>query len=299
MSVVSPRDFAAVARPKNVGFKATTLSTYPPLIGRLLQRRKFGPVPVKGIDAAKRQDIAQDAVQGITQDIVQDIASDRTDVRSFALVQSADESAPSPIGGAWKRAIDVAIATTGTVLVLPAFLVIALAVKLSMGGPVFYRHRRIGFAGRPFDCLKFRTMVQNGEEVLKQHLAQNPEAAEEWRRNRKLLKDPRVTHLGLLLRKSSLDELPQLLNILRGEMSCVGPRPIVPEELERYGAHAAEYLRARPGITGSWQVSGRSNVGYGDRVKLDADYVRRWSLKSDFLILLRTFPALFKVDQTA
>ena len=142
-------------------------------------------------------------------------------------------------------------------------------------------------------------MVTNGDEVLARHLAADPAAAEEWRLNRKLTNDPRVTRLGSLLRKSSLDELPQLLNILRGEMSCVGPRPVSAEELERYGAHVDEYLSARPGITGSWQVSGRSSVSYEDRIKLDADYVRKWSFGSDVLILLRTVPALLKVDQAA
>ncbi|MFN3747040.1 MAG: sugar transferase [Hyphomicrobiaceae bacterium] len=205
----------------------------------------------------------------------------------------------TPIGGRRKRMVDIAVAIMVAIVLSPILLVIALAVKLSMGGPVIYRHRRIGFGGRPFDCLKFRTMVANGDEVLERHLAANPAAAEEWRRSRKLADDPRVTRFGWFLRKTSLDELPQLLNILRGEMSCVGPRPIVSEELERYGVHAHEYLRARPGVTGSWQVSGRSSVSYGDRVKLDAEYVRTWSFGSDLVILARTVPAVLKVDQAA
>lgn len=205
----------------------------------------------------------------------------------------------APIGGAGKRIADIAIALICAILVLPLIVGVAIAVRLSMGGPVIYRHRRVGFGGRHFDCLKFRTMVANGDEVLARHLAANPAAAEEWRQNRKLTNDPRVTRLGSVLRKSSLDELPQLLNILRGEMSCVGPRPVAPEELERYGVHVQEYLRARPGITGSWQVSGRSSVSYGDRIRLDAEYVRGWWFGTDVLILLRTVPALLKMDQAA
>lgn len=205
----------------------------------------------------------------------------------------------APIGGIGKRIADIAAAIVIGIAALPLIVAVALAVKIGMGGPVFYGHRRVGFGGRPFDCLKFRTMVTNGDEVLARHLAADPAAAEEWRLNRKLTNDPRVTRLGSLLRKSSLDELPQLLNILRGEMSCVGPRPVSAEELERYGAHVDEYLSARPGITGSWQVSGRSSVSYEDRIKLDADYVRKWSFGSDVLILLRTVPALLKVDQAA
>ncbi|WP_072393072.1 sugar transferase [Hyphomicrobium sp. CS1GBMeth3] len=204
-----------------------------------------------------------------------------------------------PVGGLGKRVADIAIAGVVGIAAMPILLLVGLAIKLSMGGPILYRHRRIGFGGRPFDCLKFRTMVVNGDEVLARYLANNPAAAEEWRRDRKLVHDPRVTRLGALLRKSSLDELPQLLNILRGEMSCVGPRPVVADELVRYGIHAEAYLRARPGMTGSWQVSGRSTIDYGDRVALDSAYVRKWSFASDILILVRTVPALLKVDQAA
>lgn len=205
----------------------------------------------------------------------------------------------APVGGIGKRIADIAAAVIIGIVALPLILAVALAVKIGMGGPVFYGHRRVGFGGKEFYCLKFRSMVTNGDEVLARHLEADPAAAEEWRLNRKLTHDPRVTRLGSLLRKSSLDELPQLLNILRGEMSCVGPRPVSAEELERYGAHVHEYLSARPGITGSWQVSGRSSVSYEDRIKLDADYVLKWSFGADLLILLRTVPALLKVDQAA
>jgi exopolysaccharide production protein ExoY len=213
--------------------------------------------------------------------------------------EPTDELGMTPIGGRRKRLADLVVSGLGAVLLAPAFLAVALGIKLTMGGPAIYRHRRVGFGGRYFDCLKFRTMVTNGDEVLKRYLDANPAAAEEWRLNQKLVNDPRVTRLGWFLRKTSLDELPQLFNILKGEMSCVGPRPIVVAELERYGAHAHEYLRARPGVTGSWQVSGRSNTSYGERVRLDAEYVRKWSLWADLMIVIRTVPAILKVDQAA
>jgi exopolysaccharide production protein ExoY len=160
-----------------------------------------------------------------------------------------------------------------------------------MGGPIIFSHRRIGHNGVAFNCYKFRTMIRNSDEFMRQYLAVNPDAAHEWATTRKLKRDPRVTALGNLLRRSSLDELPQFINVLRGEMSCVGPRPIVPEELKFYGASTSEYLRARPGLTGAWQVSGRSDTSYKERVALDCKYVREWSLRTDIVILLKTIPA--------
>jgi exopolysaccharide production protein ExoY len=142
-------------------------------------------------------------------------------------------------------------------------------------------------------------MVADAEEVLARHLASAPHVAQEWLETRKLKNDPRVTPVGRLLRKSSLDELPQLINILRGEMSCVGPRPIVTGELQRYGAHAAEYLRTRPGLTGIWQVSGRNTLDYADRVALDCHYVQNWSLWTDLAIIGKTVFAVMKFDEAA
>jgi exopolysaccharide production protein ExoY len=176
---------------------------------------------------------------------------------------------------------------------------VALAVRLAMGGPVVFAHRRIGWNGTVFRCYKFRTMVGDAEDVLARHLAADPAAAAEWAATRKLRDDPRVTPLGRLLRKSSLDELPQLLNVLKGEMSCVGPRPIVAEELARYGADAAAYLSVRPGVTGAWQAGGRSSVGYDARVALDRAYVQGWTLWRDVTIILRTVPALLNHDDAA
>ena len=203
-----------------------------------------------------------------------------------------------PVGGSVKRVIDVAIALTTTILLLPVMLIIMGLIKLVMGGPIFFAHFRIGHRGKPFRCYKFRTMVTDAEEALARHLARDPKAAQEWLETRKLRNDPRVTFIGRLLRKSSLDELPQLINVLRGEMSCVGPRPIVAHELQRYGPHATEYLQARPGVTGLWQVSGRSTLSYADRVALDSHYVQNWSLWNDFIILGKTVFVVMKFDDT-
>lgn len=201
-------------------------------------------------------------------------------------------------GGRSKRAADIAIASLSLVLLSPLLLIVALAIRVSMGAPVFYGHTRVGTNGRLFSCLKFRTMVNNSAEILTQHLAVNPESKDEWDRSRKLFADPRVTWLGRMLRRSSIDELPQILNVLAGDMSCVGPRPIVAEELACYGVHAREYLAAVPGLTGIWQVSGRNTLSYDERTKLDALYVRRWSMSLDMAILLKTVPCLLRFEET-
>lgn len=193
-----------------------------------------------------------------------------------------------PLGGRAKRCFDIATAASALLFLLPLFCLVALAIKLADGGPAFYRHRRIGRNGEPFDCLKFRTMVADADEVLRRHLQRDCEAAREWERKRKLANDPRVTSLGITLRKTSLDELPQLLNILKGEMSVVGPRPIVAAEVPKYADCIAHYMRARPGLTGLWQVSGRNDIDYGRRVSLDRHYVENWSLASDLVLIVKT-----------
>ncbi len=197
-----------------------------------------------------------------------------------------------PVGGRSKRVFDVTAAIAALVFFLPAIAIIAAAIKLFSPGPVLYGHRRVGFGGSAFKCLKFRTMVVNGDEVLRKHLQANPEAAREWALSQKLRNDPRVTPIGRLLRKSSLDELPQFVNVLRGEMSLVGPRPVVPAELEHYGTNARHYLRVKPGVTGLWQISGRSETSYAQRVSYDVAYVNNWSLMSDARIALMTVPAV-------
>ncbi|PTE10605.1 sugar transferase [Mesorhizobium helmanticense] len=200
---------------------------------------------------------------------------------------------PPPIGGLIKRSFDIAGSVIGLIALSPLFLMVALLVKFSDGGPIFYGHSRIGRGGRIFPCLKFRTMVQDGERVLAAHLAANPDANAEWIATRKLKDDPRVTRVGAVLRKLSLDELPQIINILQGDMSLVGPRPVVRDELEIYGNSAVYYLKSRPGLTGLWQVSGRNDVSYDSRVAFDRHYVENWSLFEDIRIIIKTVPAVW------
>lgn len=204
-----------------------------------------------------------------------------------------------PVGGLLKRIMDIAVACPALVLAAPVMILVGLLIKITAGGPAIFSHSRVGFGGKPFECYKFRSMVANSDEVLKTYLDANPEARKEWLETHKIRNDPRVTFFGRMLRKSSLDELPQLINILRGDMSCVGPRPIVEDELRRYGEHQAEYLRTRPGLTGLWQVSGRSSMGYENRVALDSQYVRNWSIWLDLVILLRTIIAVMRVDRAS
>lgn len=187
-----------------------------------------------------------------------------------------------------KRALDIAIAGTALVLASPFFLIVSLMVRAD-GGPAFYAHPRMGRGGRIFGCLKFRSMVVDSQARLDALLAADPEARAEWDATRKLKNDPRITRIGRFLRATSLDELPQLINVLRGEMAIVGPRPVTPAELDRYyGAAAAHYLSVRPGITGLWQVSGRSETSYDQRVALDVAYVSQPSLLADMRILIKT-----------
>lgn len=204
-----------------------------------------------------------------------------------------------PLGGGAKRLLDIFVASVALPLALPLMLVVAVVIMIRYGRPVIFMHRRIGYNGKPFNCYKFRTMIPDADRALEAYLANNPDAAREWKETHKLRHDPRVTLLGKVLRQSSADELPQLFNVLRGDMSCVGPRPIVDEELQRYGAAAADYLRTRPGVTGLWQVAGRSSVDYSQRVTLDSHYVRNWSIGYDLLILLRTAFAIIRFDDAA
>ena len=194
-----------------------------------------------------------------------------------------------------KGTMDLCVAALLLFLAAPIFLAIFLA-NWSRGGPVFFAHRRIGAGGRSFGCLKFRTMVVDSDRVLQEALASDPALAAEWAASRKLARDPRVTPFGRFLRKTSLDELPQLINVLRRDMSLVGPRPIVESEIELYGDSIAQYYATRPGLTGLWQVSGRSRTSYARRVELDVWYVNNWSIWNDFAVLLKTLPVVFRGD---
>lgn len=194
--------------------------------------------------------------------------------------------------GQVKRTVDVAAALALLVFCAPLMAGIAGAIKLQDGGPILFRHTRCGRDGASFGLWKFRTMRLDAAERLATLLEDDPEAEAEWVRTRKLRRDPRVTRLGRTLRRSSLDELPQLVNILRGQMSVVGPRPVMADELEGYGPARAAYEAVRPGVTGLWQVSGRNDLCFDARVALDAAYVRDWSLARDAAILARTVPVV-------
>lgn len=186
------------------------------------------------------------------------------------------------------RLLDISLIVLAAPYILLVFFVIVILIVLDSKGPVFYRQARIGRFGRKFHVYKFRTMVQDADRVLTNHLGSSPELKAEWLATRKLKNDPRVTRVGSVLRKLSLDELPQLWNILTGDMSLVGPRPIVDDEVERYGECFDLYIQVRPGLTGLWQVSGRNDITYEQRVALDEYYIRNRSLRLDMEILLKT-----------
>lgn len=190
-----------------------------------------------------------------------------------------------------KRALDIILSVIFLVMALPVILLVLLIASLDGHAPI-YGHVRIGRRGRPFKCLKVRTMVPDAEKHLRRFLQDNPQAAEEWKQRQKLTYDPRITSIGRFLRITSLDELPQLWNVLRGDMSLVGPRPVTAEEILRYEDARHVVLSVRPGVTGAWQVSGRNRVGYDERILLDVDYVKSMSLGRDMKILLSTVPAV-------
>ena len=187
-----------------------------------------------------------------------------------------------------KRVFDLVLSLLGLILVIPVTAVIALLIHLDNPGPIFFAHRRIGQGGREFPCYKFRTMVPNAENILKDYLKTHPEAREEWERDFKLKHDPRITHIGAFLRKTSLDELPQVFNVIKGDMSLVGPRPIIAAEVPKYGEYFADFCLVPPGITGMWQVNGRSDTTYEERVQMDTWYVRNWSVWIDIIYLIKT-----------
>jgi lipopolysaccharide/colanic/teichoic acid biosynthesis glycosyltransferase len=197
-----------------------------------------------------------------------------------------------PLRGLVKRLLDIAASTIFLVLTLPVMLIVAGFIRLDSPGPALYRQTRVGRGGRPFKLFKLRTMRKDSDAVLAEYLRQNPEQEEEWRSYRKLKEDPRVTRLGRFLRKYSLDELPQLFNVLRGNMSLVGPRPVVFEETRSFGEHGPIVFSMRPGLTGLWAVSGRNEVSYDERAQMESRYVQDWTLLLDFQIILRTVPAV-------
>ena len=195
-----------------------------------------------------------------------------------------------------KRCLDVTLVLAASPLIVLAVAMIAAIVVLSSPGPIFYSHRRIRKNGAFFSMWKFRTMCVNSAEVLEDYLVRNPKARAEWNQTHKLREDPRITPIGFFLRRYSLDEVPQFWNVLMGQMSLVGPRPIVAAEVEKYAEEFSCYCRVKPGLTGLWQVSGRSGLDYRERVALDCDYVQRWSLRRDAVILLKTFSSVIRQE---
>ena len=191
-----------------------------------------------------------------------------------------------------KRVFDLVATIFGGIAISPFLLLLAIMVGVDNKGHIIFAHRRVGQNGKEFNCYKFQSMVPDAQKRLEEYLAKNPEAKKEWEESFKLTNDPRVTKLGAFLRKTSLDELPQLWNVIMGDMSLVGPRPIVQKEVPKYGPYIREYYMVPPGITGMWQVSGRSDTTYDERVAMDTWYVRNWSVWIDLVFLFKTVKAV-------
>jgi len=216
-------------------------------------------------------------------------------VRDFGGILGIDTS--NKLKMAWnlgiKRFLDIVFVITGGILILPFLLLVALILKLNSPGPVLYKHKRIGKDGKHFFIYKFRTMTADAEQQLKKIIETDTSLNEEWKKNHKLQNDPRITSFGKILRRTSIDEFPQLINILKGEMSLVGPRPVVEEEVIKYGEDFNRVFSNKPGLTGLWQVSGRSDTDYHDRIAFDTYYLQNWSLWLDIWILYETFGVVF------
>lgn len=192
-----------------------------------------------------------------------------------------------------KRMIDIVLSFIGLILLSPVFAIIALAIKIESKGPVFFKHNRIGKNGKIIGMYKFRSMVENAEELIKKF---TPEQMKEYKENYKLTDDPRITKTGKFLRKTSLDELPQLINIIKGELSIIGPRPVVQEELEKYGDNAQKFLSVTPGLTGYWAANGRSNTSYEERMEMELFYVDNMSIKLDIKIFFQTILSVLRKE---
>ena len=211
------------------------------------------------------------------------------DVNSVAYADVSDACSKTVLGGAAKRTFDIIFSLASLASIFPLFLLIMIMIRLNSKGDIFYVHNRIGVKGQSFPCLKFRTMVVDADEQLRRLLEADPDARQEFALYQKLKRDPRVIPgIGAFLRTTSLDELPQLLNVLLGQMSIVGPRPVTRDELPKYGKAMDDYLRARPGITGLWQVSGRNDLSFERRVEIDEAYIHEWSFFKDIHIIMRT-----------
>lgn len=212
-----------------------------------------------------------------------------TDISSLSVIRYKEILSKNTIYIKVKRIIDVILATIGLVILLPIFAIIALAIKIESKGPVFFKHTRIGKNGKIIKIYKFRTMVDNAEDLIKNF---TPEQMKEYKANYKLTNDPRITKTGKLLRKASLDELPQLINIIKGDLSIIGPRPVIEEELKKYGENAEKFLSVTPGLTGNWAANGRSCINYEHRMEMELFYVDNISLKLDLKIFFKTIEAV-------
>jgi len=222
------------------------------------------------------------------------VGVDRTIGTGVDVARAAVVIAHHPALRAVKRGIDIVGSSALIVLLLPLALIVALAIVVDSRGPVLFLQRRVGRGGVEFPLIKFRTMVRDGERALAAHVGADEGLRREWTQARKLRNDPRITRLGRFLRRFSIDELPQLLNVFIGNMSLVGPRPVPRDELAYFGDRAAQIVEVRPGLTGLWAVSGRSEISYRERVELEHRYVVEWSLRMDALILLKTIPAVVR-----
>ena len=220
------------------------------------------------------------------ENVTQDISSVSTKQYKNALTKKT----PYKV---FKRIMDVVLSSIGLIVLLPVFAIIALAIKIESKGPVFFKHTRIGKDGKIIKLYKFRSMVQNAEDLIKKF---TPEQMKEYKENYKLTDDPRITKIGNILRKTSLDELPQLLNIIKGELSIIGPRPVVQEELEKYGENAKKFLSVTPGLTGYWAANGRSNTTYEERMEMELYYVENISFKLDIEVFFKTIISVIKKE---
>lgn len=212
---------------------------------------------------------------------------------SLVVVQELQKEGGAPL---IKRVFDICSSALLLLMSLPLMLLVAAAIVLETRGPALFSHTRIGMGNRPFTLWKFRSMAENSHERLEAYLQEHPGLEAEWKASHKLKDDPRVTRVGRILRRTSLDELPQLWNVLRGDMSLIGPRPIVEEEVPKYGSGFELYQSVRPGLTGLWQVSGRSDTSYRRRVELDSRYIREWSVGLDLRIIWKTVGVILRAN---
>ena len=205
----------------------------------------------------------------------------------------ADMEIKGKIYRGFKRIVDIILGCIGLVLLSPVFLILAICIKIDSKGPVIFAHKRIGKNGKKFNMYKFRSMYENAEEMIENF---NEEQKREWQENFKLENDPRITKVGKFLRKTSLDELPQIVNIIKGDLSIIGPRPIVDEELEKYGENKEKFLSITPGLTGYWQANGRSNTTYEERMQMELYYIDNQSLLLDIKIFFKTIVSVLKKE---